>query len=77
MSFGITDTPSGFVVCVMEAEEVPLMLATQPFEYQYQADMARRILQAEQESSLAGQVASALRRAEVFQPLVIESEVRA
>lgn len=70
MSYGISDTPNGFAVCVMAEEDVPLMLATQPFEYQYQAIRAQRILTAEQGSPLAGQVASALRRAEIFEPMV-------
>lgn len=70
MSYGISETLKGFAVCLLQEDREPLMLATKPFEYPYQAVKAQRILTAEQGSPLAGQVASALRRAEIFEPMV-------
>jgi len=69
MSFGISETPAGFTVCVLQEDSKPFMVATKPLEYAYQAVKAQRILTAESHSPLAGQVAEALRRAEIFEPM--------
>lgn len=77
MTFGIHQSAKGFVVCILDERDIPLMEVSATFEDWHAAERVRRIMDSARFGGLGNDLFRELQMAEVIQPLAIGFEVRA